>query len=304
MQPFLMKTHSKRTGGMDDEIGKVPTTLQGRMEDANYLNQAIIVMKRYADQYQLPFKMVRVEPSFFEGRNAVIATFSLSPDSLTRMPPEAGLLDIPNVGKRNPPSKRSLNLNGQLEAEPPICKTVSNLQRKRVIELTFSDLQTLFPKRWLNSVVIDAMVHVLQEHFPLKRYLYVNSAEHDPSPKELLESVGCHDMILVVLWLKSHWTCVAINHRRKRIRYLNSQILNPEIAEIQTRPFRQIFPNYSVITHSPAQQDNSYDCGVYSVMSLHLMMYYDENEVEKITPKAATAYRQQMLYQLLLFFLK
>jgi hypothetical protein len=286
------------------EIGQVPQTTNGRLKDLKTLQSFISEAESLCKQNGIRYKPMR-SPLKIEDikEGKLIAEFTLAPDSLTSFPPKNQLLPIPhmkNQGKSiQPPTLRSVAIDDQDET----CSRIHNNQRSKRVQLRYSNLLTLFEGRWLDSVVIDAMIHVLQEHFPLKRFMYINSAEKDPTMEELKLTRGCSDMVLSVLWLKSHWSCIAINHRRKRIRYLNSQLLSQETAIEQTKPFIKYFPDYTVVTHSPSQQNNGYDCGIYSIMSIHLLMYYDENEVERITPADATKYRHSILMQLLISFL-
>lgn len=277
-------------------MGQVPDTTEGRRKDLQTLQSFISEAEAYCKNNQIKYKPLRSRLKIEDIRNGIlIAEFTLAPDSLDSFPSKNQLLPIPhmyNQGKSiQPPTKRSINIDDRDET----CSRIHNNQRSKKIQLRYSNLLTLFDGRWLDSVVIDAMIHVLQEHFPLKRFMYINSAEKDPTMEELKLTAGCSDMVLSVLWLKSHWSCIAINHRRKRIRYLNSQLLTQETAIEQTKPFRKYFPDYTVVTHSPSQQNNGYDCGVYSVMSIHLLMYYDENEVERITPNDAFLYQKFIL---------
>jgi len=285
-------------------MGQVPKTREGRRKDFQALEAYILEAQALCVQNKIKYKPLRNKlklEDILEGR--LICEFALAPDSLTSFPPKSQFLPIPHMvsqGKgMKPPTERSKAIDEQDET----CSRIHNNQKSKKVQLRFSNLLTLFTGRWLDSVVIDAMIHILQEHFPLKRFMYINSAETDPTMEELVLTRGCSDMVLSVLWLKSHWSCIAINHRRKRIRYLNSQLLSQETAIQQTAPFVKYFPDYTVVTHSPSQQNNGYDCGIYSIMSIHLLMYYDENEVEKITPADATKYRHSILMQLLISFL-
>jgi hypothetical protein len=168
--------------------------------------------------------------------------------------------------------------------------------------LTFSSLLTLFKGRWLDSVVLDAYLHVLQEHWPFKNVLYINSAETDPSLQELKDTPSCYPYILSVLFYKNHWTVIMIDHVRKTIRYLNSQVVDPAIPVIQSRPYQLAFPTYDVqnVTHS--QQCNKSDCGVYSAAWMMIYLYYQEAEFNRVQCEDMYKFRETFLLQLILYF--
>jgi hypothetical protein len=315
-----LNTNTNRVGGTQaKKIGQVPDTEDGRLADLNYLNRAVqnailVGQKRgiLRPDFKAPKPWIAEDMPFMDEkvqgnrRDPLLATFSLAPDDDTLMPPPNELLPIPHVEHLplTPPTTRSKPIDNMIPGyDPAMCAKIRQRQKARKITLHLSNLRTLLPERWLDSVVIDAYLHVMQEHFPMKRFLYLGSAENDMSLAELAETPGCFDYFTCVLWKDSHWSCIAGNHMRKRIRYLNSQVSpGSRIPDIQTKPFKDLFSEYGVQTYSPSQQQGSTACGLYSTLSVFLMAMMDESLVERITPADAEKFRYSMLLQLLLSY--
>jgi hypothetical protein len=306
--PYVpMEANGSRVGG--GTIGQVPQTTEGRLQDVATLNAAILEAIAIGKKRKvLPNKFVAPPPitvkDIVSGR--VIASFSLAPDS-TSMPNSKELLPIPHLENEplKPPTKLSIPISDDLAQSTGrfSCDDLRERQRKRIITLRWSNLRTLFTERWLDSVVIDAYLHVMQEHFPLKQYLFMGSAESDLSLEEIRDTPGCFPFWTTVLWRDSHWSCILGNHLRKRLRYYNSQVSpGSKTPDIQTKPFHDLFSDYSLVTHSPAQQTGSTLCGAYATLSVFLMAMMDESFVNKITPEDAEAFRTCMLHQILLHF--
>jgi hypothetical protein len=157
--------------------------------------------------------------------------------------------------------------------------------------------------RWMDSVVIDAMLHLFLCAWPAKALVYVQSAENDVSLAELRDTPSCFKVVIVPLFHKSHWTYLHIDHCLKEIVYHNSQLVDRMTPELQTRPFRELFPGYQVRTQTPPQQTDNSSCGVYVTFWSHCCFFYSPVEAESVTQDQIYAYRESIVINLLLNFL-
>lgn len=290
-------------------IGQVPQTVEGRIMDAQDFNTKYI-----PEAIRLGVKKGLLPPNFQLMDNPItkedienhkiIAQFTLAADSYTNNLSYNYVIPPPHLEttKISPPLQRSKLIEDNPLDREESCSSMVRKQQKRVITLRWSNLRTLFPKRWLDSVVIDAQMHVLQEPWPLKNYLYINSAESDPTIEEIRKTPGCLDFFNNPLWLNSHWTVILGNSRRKRLRYLNSQVVDRQTPLVQTKPFKEVFPGYDIVIKNPPQQINGWDCGVYVLYYTHILMYYKEEEIDNVTPEDVTEYRHNVLIQLILWY--
>jgi hypothetical protein len=184
-----------------------------------------------------------------------------------------------------------------------VCGRLARNQESRRVQLRVYDLLTAFPDRWLDSVVIDAYIHLLQEHSGLRGTLYINSAEQDPSLAEIRQTPGCFSYIICPLFYRSHWTVIFISHVSKRIRYLNSQVVDKNTPEFQTRPFAEIFPDYKVSMLTPTKQCDQSSCGVLACIWAHIFLYYKEEEMDRIKCPDIDLFRKVLLQQLILSYI-
>jgi hypothetical protein len=198
------------------------------------------------------------------------------------------------------------------QKEPTSCSLLRRNQDKSTITLRVSNLLTLLPTRWLDSVVIDAYVHAVVELSPYKNRIYVLSAQADPLFSEIKNTPACYRYILAPLFRNSHWTVLFVDHgenrgspnNRGRVRHLNSQIVNPKTPVVQTRPWCECFPEYEVNDLQKAyrelpQQDNMYDCGVWVCFWTMAFLFFTDKELDSVDEPTVAAFRTQVLRQLL-----
>lgn len=282
--PFGSRKNSggPRVGGAAAvSIGQVPTDPKGRANDLVTLNKAIQRTYEMARKMKhLPF--LRTPDQVTEADlDTVFAEFRLAASTSNPLPEsmDSSLLPMPHLGrikKMDAAHVKELVEIGQRNMEKIVrqCTILSRKQKERKVQLTLGNLLTLFKDRWLDSVVLDAFLHVLQEHWPFKNVLYLNSAETDPSLKELKSTPTCYPYVLSVLFHESHWTVIMIDHVKKQIRYLNSQVVDPNLPNEQSAPFKLAFPDYDVQNVTRSQQCNQSDCGVYSAAWIMIYLYY------------------------------
>jgi Ulp1 protease family, C-terminal catalytic domain len=184
----------------------------------------------------------------------------------------------------------------------PGCAELRSVLKDREIVLRVYDLLTGFKDRWLDSVVIDAYIHLLQEHCPFRDVLYVNSAEHDPTLNEIAHTPSCFKYIICPLFYRSHWTVLFISHPSRRIRYLNSQVVDRTTPEFQTKPFAELFPGYKVSMLTPTKQCDQSSCGVLVAMWAYIFLFYDEDEMDQIKCPDIGPFRDTLLKQLVLSY--
>lgn len=201
------------------------------------------------------------------------------------------------------PSKLGGKFPGLVASTSPVCLDIARNQEDRKVYLRIYDLLTAFPDRWLDSVIIDAYIHLLHEHCGFKDTLYVNSAEHDPSLSEIAKTPSCYRYIICPLFYRSHWTILFISHPSKRIRYLNSQVVDQRTPSFQTQPFRELFPGYQVSMLTPTRQCDNSSCGVLACLWAYIFLYFDEEEMDRIRCPDIHPFRETILRQLILSYI-
>jgi hypothetical protein len=183
------------------------------------------------------------------------------------------------------------------------CAALERSQKSRRIQLRWANLRTLLePHRWLDSVVIDALIHTALEAWPCRHLAFVNSAETDVSLAELKETPSCYKMIVLPLYMRQHWSFCALNYAERRITYVNSQLLDKRTAELQTRPFRELFPDFEVETETPAQQSDNSSCGCFAAFWACIFMFWSRKEADSVTQAQIYRYRERILHQLILSY--
>jgi hypothetical protein len=182
------------------------------------------------------------------------------------------------------------------------CRVLDAKQQDRHIFLAYSNLLTLFPDRWLDSVAIDAMLHVMKRYWKYGDLLYINSSQRDPTLSEIQQTPDCYKYILVPLFLKSHWTIVFVDHVRKSVRYLNSQVVDERTPVRQSQPFKQAFPGYHINTLTKPQQDDDSSCGMFLLLFAFLFLFYEDAAIDRVTQSLVDEFRSIVLVQLLLHF--
>lgn len=345
-----------RCGG----VGKVPTDAAGTEEDLRVLEKEawtayalgrvrrleMRIDPRVAAQYEqitakFPPNQTNwarelpsgVAPRVFtvQSLSGSLPSFSLAPETAEPLPLRSLLLpehlEPEYTASRLPLETQSRSQSRTPQAwtaKPATCARIGRQQKERQIRLRLSNMRTLLPDRWLDSVVIDAYLHILQEHWPQKDKLYVHSAEANPTLKEIVQTPGCYKFILIPLWRLSHWTVLLVDHTpfrvptsydssgkplayqkyKGRIRYINSQVVNPATPDIQTRPFEEAFPDYYVANNvrGTAQQCDNSSCGVYVCFWAFCLLYYSEKEILEVRCADIDKFRRRMIHQLFLYY--
>jgi len=317
---------SSRGAGHHEEIvplGQVPKSKPARARDMKRLNDIIRDTYELAKQRGLLLaartRTLEEPPSFLpDDVRVVLATFFLGPDQqCTHIDSETlrTLLTPAQFSRRRTRQVSSLDAitptmderaGGRWGFDPspnPTCPEIRSNQKRRQIQLRVYDLLTVFPDRWLDSVVIDTYIHVLQEHCPFRDEVYVNSAEHDPTLEEIRRTPNCFKYIVCPLFYRSHWTVMFISHKSRRIRYLNSQVVDRSTPELQTRPFSETFPGYSVKMLTPSKQCDQSSCGVLVAMWTYLFLFQDESDMDNIQCRDIDPFRTLILQQLILSYM-
>ncbi len=200
------------------------------------------------------------------------------------------------------------------EKEGLSCPVLVGRQKRHRVRLTVENLLTCLPRRWLDSVVIDAYVHAMVELSPYKNEIYVLSAQADASFREIAATPRCYRYILAPLFRNSHWTVLFVDHGERgagsgsgsvgRVRHLNSQIVNPRTPVVQTAPWCECFPTYQVndlrvaAQHLP-QQNNMYDCGIWVCFWTMAFLFFTDEELDSVREETVAGFRTQVLQQIL-----
>jgi hypothetical protein len=325
-QAALRSESGARTAGQETvPLGQVPKSPEARLRDMATLNRYIrevwqtalkagLIPRNQPAPRQLgPEDVKIILAEFFLGSDSRCTT--IKPDCLSTLFPPPHLAHLPRRKSDRAgasPSGNSTGAPGRESGGPwpglvgstsPVCMNISKSQEDRRIYLRVYDLLTAFPDRWLDSVVIDAYIHLLQEHCQFKDSLYVNSAENDPSLAEISRTPPCYKYIICPLFYRSHWTVLFISHPSKRIRYLNSQVVDRSTPEFQTRPFAELFPGYSVKMLTPTKQCDQSSCGVIVCLWSHIFLYFDEEEMDRIKCPDINPCRDMVLKQLILSYI-
>lgn len=153
-------------------------------------------------------------------------------------------------------------------------------------------------KGWLDSAFIDACLHIMQRHFPLREQLYIISAENDPDFDDLIRATRCYRYVLLILWRKAHWTLVWINMQCGEIWYFNSQIVSMKSVEEQLKPFREAFPSFHLTVGKTPQQSNGYDCGIYAAY-ISFCLLFAPDQIHNIDTMRTDMLRSYFVEQIL-----
>ncbi|XP_422676.4 sentrin-specific protease 2 [Gallus gallus] len=157
------------------------------------------------------------------------------------------------------------------------------------LRLTREDIQTLGNRRWLNDEVVNFYMNLLMERGKKDNYPRVYAFSTFFYPKLLSEGYRAvkrwtrnvnlfkQDIILVPIHLRSHWTLVVVDVRKKTITYFDSfgkkgdkicetvlQYLQEESWEKQNVKLSSSeWTLHSMESHEIPQQSNGSDCGVF-----------------------------------------
>lgn len=179
------------------------------------------------------------------------------------------------------------------------CRAIDQSLHQKVMHLSLRDILTALVDRWFNSYVINAYIHALLEAHPMKHFIYVNSAEDDPTLEEIAATPACFPIVISPLFRDHHWTMLGIFHNTKEIFYLNSDVVDQRTPKEQTRPFQQLFPGYKLhIIPCVKQCDNS-SCGAYVCFWAYAFLYRRDALLNITCPdilRFRTIIRQQLLF--------
>jgi hypothetical protein len=148
-----------------------------------------------------------------------------------------------------------------------VCQTIENEQRGRIIDLHINDIMTSLPDMWFNSPAIDAYINYIKEFTAEPEAWYIVSAEDSPERRDRLKEIAktpkCYKYILSPLYREHHWTVMCIDHVNQIVYYLNSDVVDKQTPEIQTEPFKRLFPGYKLIVIPCVKQCDNSSCGTY-----------------------------------------
>lgn len=307
---------------LSDKPGQVPTSLEGQEQDLYDINLELEEAIRYAVKKKLinersaseirPFTLDDIR------EDTCIGTFSLSVPEWAETIPSAALLKLPRL---IPPKKmqkiQSASFSFDLD-EPMLHRcpaTAANSATSNSVKpraLYISSLRTALRNgnrstvthRWLDSNFLDALCWIYLMMSPLRHVVNLNSSSEDPPLEAMRQMKQCVDKFASILYYRNHWTVVFIDHVKKMIWYLNSQVdPNDDIVTRQTRPFQQVLGNkYKVIPITKVQQCNNSDCGVFSAAWVYIFLFYENRDINQITCRDMLTFRKTMLRQVLLFF--
>jgi len=157
-------------------------------------------------------------------------------------------------------------------------------------------------RAWLDSVSLDAYMHILVRHWPQRDSLYIISAENDPDWDDLIKTTACYKYLLMFLFYKSHWTITWVSHPCSSVWYYNSQLIDYATAVKQLEPFAKAFPTYSISIGKCKSQNNNTCCGIFSSNAAYCLLYAP-SQIERIVPEETDQWRAHMCDQLILSYL-
>jgi len=289
------------------KYGQVPKT-----KDGQYTAEDISILNRHIQQaFQLATKM-RISHSNLPvphlatsaDLQRVITQFSLGDIGEKESYPVDELLVPRGLGPISTTARTKFSnvSRSGIDKKLEKCRILDEKQQDRQIFLTYSNLLTLYPGRWLDSVAIDSMLHIMKRYWKFGDLLYVNSSQRDPTLGEIQQTPDCFKYILVPLFLKSHWTIVFIDHVKQSVRYLNSQVIDEKTPAKQSQPFRQAFPGYQVNTFTKPQQNDDSSCGMFLLLFAFLFLFYDDSSIDNVTQSLVDEFRSTVLLEILLHF--
>lgn len=306
IRDWIFGPSEKRSGGLAaQQFGAVPQDPASRQADARELNRHIQIAVGIGKRRGLlPPNYVYPHTITENDFGRVISEFDLAASPGDNTWAVKALLHPEHLEHREcpmPTVKDIMSSNGGNVPEQSKCASLERAQKSRRIQLRWSNLRTLLHAvRWLDSVVIDAAIHAQLEAWPMRHLAFVNSAETDVSLAELKQTPSCYKLIVLPLFWKSHWSILKLSIDRRRIVYTNSQLLDKATAELQTRPFRELFPDFELHTETPAQQTDNSSCGVFTAFWSHCFMYWGRPEIDGVTQQQIYRYRERLLHQLIL----
>ncbi|XP_072200714.1 sentrin-specific protease 2 [Excalfactoria chinensis] len=190
------------------------------------------------------------------------------------------------------------------------------------LRITREDIQTLNDLRWLNDEVINFYMNLLVERGKNDDYPTVFAFSTFFYPKLLSEGYRAvrrwtrnmnlfnQDIILVPIHLRSHWTLVVVDVRKKTITYFDSfgkkgtkicetifQYLQEESWEKQkVKLSSSEWTLHSMESHEIPQQSNGSDCGVFMCKYAD---YVSRDKPFTFTEKNMPYFRKRMVWEII-----
>uniref|UniRef100_A0A8C9EU86 SUMO specific peptidase 2 n=1 Tax=Pavo cristatus TaxID=9049 RepID=A0A8C9EU86_PAVCR len=190
-------------------------------------------------------------------------------------------------GERFPPLTEAME--GEIAAALGEGKPDEIMSSAFKLKLTREDIQTLNDLHWLNDEVVNFYMNLLMERGKKEQYPRVYAFSTFFYPRLLSEGYRAvkrwtrnvnlfkQDIILVPIHLRSHWTLVVVDLRKKTITYFDSfgkrgdkicetvfQYLQEESWEKQkVKLSPSEWTLHSMESHEIPQQSNGSDCGVF-----------------------------------------
>jgi len=314
--------NQKGGGGSGNKPGQVPMTPDGKYteKDLAQLNNYIREAENIAAEKGLSPMYRQKKPVTQDDMLKPIAIFSLG-EGFTNHPTRAGgrggndetkaiaypvgdLLVPPGLPPIVAENSRYANATRSgIDKSLSKCRNLDQKQNMRRIKLDFSNILPLYSGRWADSVGLDSFLHILKQHWKYGDLLYINSAQHDPSIEEILNTPDCFLFGLIPLFRHDHWTIVFIDHVSKIIRYLNSQVVDESTPRIQIEPFKRAFPGYSHSLFTKSQQRDNNSCGIYLLIFAFLFLFYTDRDMDQVTQTLVDRFRKIVVLQILLHFL-
>jgi hypothetical protein len=272
----------ERTGGAAAKVGQIPTDSRGIQDDFDFLSYEFRQAVQDARQLGLP-----VVNEDFKRAKSLKVSFSLAPEHMSRMPPSAAMVEIKELDSLNrthavsncdtfvqklpPPPEQSGRRELQMDSDT--CRVMRKNLTHHTIQLDMESMRSLLPERWADSAALNAGMHLLQEFYPLKKTLWMNSAQVDFDWDELAKTPSCYRQVASCLFLDAHWTFGFIDHDTCEIWYLNSDIVDKNVPKIQTDPIARLFPNYQLYVIPCVKQCDSSSCGIYCLWWFYAILF-------------------------------
>jgi len=279
----ILAPRTMRRGGT--KAGQIPTDPRGIQEDMDFLAFEFADMVQEARRLQLPV----VYDDFRKAKNLKVS-FSLAPDHMTQFPPPQAMVEVKDmdslsrthavsncdafVQKLPPPPTTSQR---PLQPDSETCRRMRKNLTHHMIHLDMESMRSMLPERWADSAALNAGMHLLQEFYPRKKTLWLNSAQVDFDWNELAKTPSCYRQVASCLFLDAHWTFGFIDHDTREIWYLNSDIVDKNVPKIQTDPIARLFPDYQLYVIPCVKQCDSSSCGIYCLWWFFAILFRREH---------------------------
>lgn len=268
-----------RRGGV--KAGQIPTDSRGVQDDLDFLSYEFREVTQEARRLGLPV----VQDDFSRAKRQKVS-FSLAPDHMSQMPPPNAMLEVKELDSLNrghavsncdafvqklpPPPQQSRR---ELQHDSDTCRRMRKSLTHHTIQLDMESMRSMLPERWADSAALNAGMHLLQEFYPRKKTLWVNSAQVDFNWDELAKTPSCYRQVASFLFLDAHWTFAYVDHDTREIWYLNSDIVDKNVPKIQTDPIARLFPDYQLYIIPCVKQCDSSSCGIYGLWWFYAILF-------------------------------